>query len=404
MSPDPRRLPIPLRLLCVACALTLSACGGGGDDEAAADDAIALKSVSADLSAAEAAAESAWIEDEPVSAEAGDESSAAPSLADGDATAGARALRRVKPQPPVPTTPPKTSVPASAPTTAQRAAAAAATAQSAANACAQARPFSWEIGSRDGALASGAVGGGAVDPAAPIAIASASKWIYGAYVAQLRNGAPTAADRAFLTMTAGYASLVNCSGMASVDACLAAGGNGAYTAAWDGVFRYNGGHMERHASLNGLGALSTKALATEVRAKLGTEIALAYSQPLPAGGVVISTQHYATFLRKILGGQLKIASLLGSAAVCTQSAACAGTLSPAPAGENLHYAFGHWVEDDPTVGDGAFSSAGAFGFYPWIDATKTHYGIVARVVEGGGPGSMACGRLIRAAWASGVAR
>jgi len=28
------------------------------------------------------------------------------------------------------------------------------------------------------------------------------------------------------------------------------------------------------------------------------------------------------------------------------------------------YAIGYWVEDDATYGDGAFSSAGSFGFYP----------------------------------------
>jgi len=60
------------------------------------------------------------------------------------------------------------------------------------------------------------------------------------------------------------------------------------------------------------------------------------------------------------------------------------------------------------VGDGAFSSAGAFGFYPWIDASKTWYGIVARkqVMSGQDPDqslgegyrSTMCGRLIRKAW------
>ena len=30
------------------------------------------------------------------------------------------------------------------------------------------------------------------------------------------------------------------------------------------------------------------------------------------------------------------------------------------------------------AGDGAFSSPGLFGFYPWIDAGKTYYGVLAR--------------------------
>ena len=68
---------------------------------------------------------------------------------------------------------------------------------------------------------------------------------------------------------------------------------------------------------------------------------------------------------------------------------------------------GHWVEDDPVTGDGTFSSAGAFGFYPWIDATKTYYGILAREdTSGGGNGfpSAECGRNIRKAFVTGVAQ
>lgn len=74
--------------------------------------------------------------------------------------------------------------------------------------------------------------------------------------------------------------------------------------------------------------------------------------------------------------------------------------APIPPGESWHYSIGHWVEDDPVVGDGAFSSPGAFGFYPWIDATKSYYGILARNVSGAGSvgDSVDCGRLIRKAW------
>ena len=41
------------------------------------------------------------------------------------------------------------------------------------------------------------------------------------------------------------------------------------------------------------------------------------------------------------------------------------------------------MEDDPAVhGDGAFSSPGAFGFYPWIDSSKSYYGIISRQQTG----------------------
>ena len=80
--------------------------------------------------------------------------------------------------------------------------------------------------------------------------------------------------------------------------------------------------------------------------------------------------------------------------------------TPITSGANWHYSLGHWVEDDSALGDdGAFSSTGAFGFYPWIDAARSHYGVLARVgLPGSGNESAACGKLIRQAWLSGQAR
>ena len=50
--------------------------------------------------------------------------------------------------------------------------------------------------------------------------------------------------------------------------------------------------------------------------------------------------------------------------------------------------------------DGSFSSAGAYGFYSWSDATKHSYGIVARQERGREEylESVLCGRLIRKAF------
>ena len=54
-------------------------------------------------------------------------------------------------------------------------------------------PFYWEIGDKTGALASGSVGtdmnGVPVTSSTAFNIASASKWVYGMYVVQLRGGA-----------------------------------------------------------------------------------------------------------------------------------------------------------------------------------------------------------------------
>lgn len=79
--------------------------------------------------------------------------------------------------------------------------------------------------------------------------------------------------------------------------------------------------------------------------------------------------------------------------------------SPVSEGQPWHYSIGHWVEDDPLSGDGAFSSGGTFGFYPWIDATRTTYGVIARVDErGSGRESAKCGRLMREAWVTATAQ
>jgi hypothetical protein len=300
--------------------------------------------------------------------------------------------------------------PPAGPTSAARIAAAGSTAQADGNACAPIRPFYWEIGDRTARLASGSVAS-ATDPtvytaASPLSIASASKWIYASYVVQRQGGVLSAADVKFLDFTSGYTSFSSCTPGQTVQACVDAGSNGVYHPATDGKFFYGGGHMQKHASLIGLGALANAALATEIRAQIGTDVALAYSEPQLAGGIVTSADNYAVFLRKILTGDLKMGELLGSNAVCTNPQTCATALAtPAPAGESWHYSIGHWVEDDPAVGDGAFSSAGSFGFYPWIDAAKTTYGIVARRSDaGGGFDSVMCGRLIRKAWMSGIAQ
>ena len=41
--------------------------------------------------------------------------------------------------------------------------------------------------------------------------------------------------------------------------------------------------------------------------------------------------------------------------------------------QNVHSALGHWVEED-----GAYSSPGLYGFYPWIDHAQAWYGVIAR--------------------------
>jgi CubicO group peptidase (beta-lactamase class C family) len=142
---------------------------------------------------------------------------------------------------------------------------------------------------------------------------------------------------------------------------------------------------------------------------LGT--AFTYDEPQLAGGARASAAEYGAFLQRIVGGQLLMRDALGTHAVCTNPQTCpTAVYTPMSPTESPHYSIGHWVEDDPVMGDGAFSSAGAFGFYPWIDRTKTWWGVISRFDAGvrsePGPGveSLYCGRDIRAAWVSGQAR
>ncbi|MEY4546016.1 MAG: hypothetical protein RL685_2211 [Pseudomonadota bacterium] len=173
-----------------------------------------------------------------------------------------------------------------------------------------------------------------------------------------------------------------------------------------GRFNYGSGHFQKLASLLGLGADDNAALAAEVTSQIGPEIHIEYTQPEPAVGVKTSADQYVLFLRKLLVGSpspLLIGSLLGSDTVCTRPGTCPTAVS-SPLSENWHYSWGHWVEDDPALGDGAFSSPGRGGFYPWVNATRTSYGVLARDGASSSQDSRLCGSAIRKAWATGVAQ
>lgn len=307
------------------------------------------------------------------------------------------------------------------PTLPQRASAARLTAQKAA-ACVAAQPFYWEIGNATQPLAGGKAGDDAPERHTTMAIASASKWVYGAFVAERRQGQLSAEDVKFLHFQSGYTYYRVCRPGQSVAACQASllNGRGRMNPATENRFDYNGGHMQQHALLMGLGSLEADGLALAVRQTLapalGPDWAFGYSQAMLAGGGQTSAADYSQLLRALMGGQLQLGALLGTQAVCTNPQSCpdAAVKTPIPETESWHYSLGHWVEDDPRVGDGAFSSPGAFGFYPWISADKRFYGIVAREQRGGvtsddpaekpAVASVDCGRQIRAAWMDGRPR
>ncbi len=282
-------------------------------------------------------------------------------------------------------------------------------------ACAEIRPFHWSIGDASGVRAQGRVGADAPTAQTVMPIASASKLVYGAYVTQVRRGALTREDVKLLNFTSGYTEFDLCLRHQTVAECQSRQGrfirNGSYVPEHDGLFHYSGGHMQKHATLMGLGNDNTEALAAHVSAGLDGVMQLDYGQPQPAGGVHTSAAQYGRLLQQIVAGRLHMREMLGKHAVCATPALCASAISsPVKTDERFDYSIGHWVESDPVRGDGAFSSAGAFGFYPWIDASRQWWGIVARhsteIQAGTGQGmrSMACGREIRAAWLKAVTR
>jgi hypothetical protein len=257
--------------------------------------------------------------------------------------------------------------------------AAAAAAAAAGATCRAAVPFFWEIGSADTVLASGSVGDGAPTRTTPINIASASKWLYAAYVVE-RGLQP--ADAPFLHLTSGYV------------ACETTGTNGTQTAAEVGRFSYGGGHMQRLAATQQRTAGLTPAqLGDEIAQTLG--IPLTYVEAQPAGGARISAAGYATFLHALMVRRLQLGGRLGETTVCTNPATCK-TADRSPVPVSWGYSLGHWVEAPD--GDGAFSSPGAFGFYPWISADRRLYGVLARSGKPAAWAGAKCGAAIRQAF------
>ncbi|MGE5624842.1 MAG: hypothetical protein ACM3ZT_04765 [Bacillota bacterium] len=309
--------------------------------------------------------------------------------------------------------------------------------------CTALTPFYWEIGDENGALDSGTGGDNSNTPPSSettMAIASASKWIFGAYALEklgVSASNPLTADEVEeLNFTSGYDHMADstCFLQDTVAGCFGAsnplGGLNSDRHTSDiGHFFYNGGHMQALA-VNSLGLggdyisfiAPTPKLATAIESYVGQDLTLYYSNPSLAGGVDTTPATYAAFLRKILNGDLRMKDYLSADAVCAHanSTDCPTAIySPinqsAPGTSNnvsdeaWHYSLGHWIEDDPKNGDGAFSSPGADGFYPWIDASKTYYGVLARFDSdpGAKPGqepyvlSVYCGRKIRKAWLTG---
>lgn len=299
-------------------------------------------------------------------------------------------------------------------------------------ACTSLTPFYWEIGDATGSKASGNGGlapGPAMTASTQIPVASGSKWVFATLMVEKAFGHLSSDMVRQLTMSGGYSNFDACGNKVTVSSCLRQAGldggrNGDYVPADDGKFYYGGGHMQMLASHLGYGAYNTTTLTSLLQTLPNTRNGLLYTNPQLAGGLAATPTGYATFLRNLMNGSYRyMPALLGTRSVCTtpNSAKCplalyspvnnAGPDTPnSVSDEQWHYSLGHWVENDPVVGDKAFSSPGKYGFYPWIDASKQWYGMLARNDVSADTNtdpsstpffnSVKCGRKMRAAWIS----
>jgi hypothetical protein len=278
-------------------------------------------------------------------------------------------------------------------------------------ACRLNRNFYWEIGTRHGAFAAGSVvnnpWGTQFNAESSMSIASASKMIFSAYVLESCGGVPCnygtgpAAVNA-LRMVAGYTSSTawcpSPSSALTVADCANAAG--VVETGWAGHFGYSGGQFMALAKGEPhLSGLNAEQLGAEVNAWLGTYFAYEPGNPWPGGGNVATPAIYAHFLQRVLLSNvdytngLKLHGYLGADAVDARSA---GVIPE----QGWFYSYGHWVENaggGDAVWDGAFSSPGAQGFYPWISRTRRVYGVVART-GGNFFQSVKCGQAIRKAF------
>jgi hypothetical protein len=297
----------------------------------------------------------------------------------------------------------------------------AATAAANSSVCDDIRPFYWEIGGASGGpIISGQVGGTTYSRSTGVALASGSKWVFGAYVVQRYNGIPGGISGAkivkALNMRAGYTHLNDdvCTSpnTFTVTSCFHILGNDRYDAAADGEFFYDSGNAQSAAAaatLLDLGSKTRSSLLAEVDGQLGLGPSFEYLNTPVSSGLGANAEDYASFLQKIMDGTYVISSYLSFLPVPTYPCG-PGLTGCSPAGSvDFHYSLHHWIEDNTGgtlpngktlgPGDAAHSSAGAFGFYPWITNDLQYYGIISRQGEAGtGSDSLVCGRAIRAAF------
>lgn len=280
--------------------------------------------------------------------------------------------------------------------------------------CTSLGDFYWEVGNGTAKLF-GFSRGSSVTETTVMPLASASKWLYAtAYVQSKGYVNLSEAEKKRLNFTSGYLESTNATcgdAGTTVSACYGPSyKNVSYQLLQDGHFFYDGGHMQKLA-LDDMGARTGTGLASIIdwlNAQLGTSLPQSPSAVAVAGGFWGSAAHYRVFLRNLLNNQYAMSVRLNADAVPAWPGGPGVTYTPWKVGQAA-YGLGHWVERE-LVSDAwrvtGHSSPGLFGFYPWVEAGKSQYMILARlrVNDAGGEGELSriCAHQIREAYELGV--
>lgn len=273
--------------------------------------------------------------------------------------------------------------------------------------------FYWEIGDGSGSapIASNAEGAGTVTATTNFNIASASKFVFGAYVLEKKGIDAVRADPSLfagLRFLSGYTGFSEdaCAGTATIGACYDRGGATQVDRNTVGKFDYDGGHDQRLAAWDlRMGGMTARQLDQEYQTVLGLPAGfhMAALDPIMAGGEFASASDYAQFLRRVMNRQLVIGQHLGEDAVCADPWTCPQDVAYSPIialHEPWKYSYNHWVESQDGTKTDALSSPGKWGFYPWVTPDRKYYGVLSRhdTAPDSYAASVKCGRQIRKAF------
>jgi hypothetical protein len=280
--------------------------------------------------------------------------------------------------------------------------------------CSSLGNFYWEIGAGAGPRF-GFSRGSSVTAATQMPIASASKWLYASAYVQARGYVNLGAEeKKRLNFTSGFIEASN-SGCGepglTVSTCYGPGYKDVtFRLLQNGRFFYDGGHMQKLANdtLGGRRGTGLASVMDWLNGQLGTPLPETDSAVAVAGGFSGSAAQYRVFLTKLLNHQYEMSALLTADAVPAYPGGPNVTSTPWVTGQ-AYYGLGHWLEREQVNGAWTLtghSSPGLFGFYPWVDATKSRYMILARArllsPDNEGEKSRVCAQAIRRAYDSGV--